>query len=557
MSSRSRLVWSSREQLRAQLLNLLETTPPESSDARCRALRLLGIFDDAPLPLLRSLLLDPATDLDLRHMALGVGSKHGLWLSGTELARLHEERTASGDPVFPMEYVLLFARLDGFTSSMKSVLLRLAPQERAQLLVTLMRGRPPRQLPRLTRRSRADLEARDHELARLFHSSIAVEQPRDFVDWLFTRWCESDRGRLEALDDLGRALNFDVALAQRERPEARELLIAWSQDQSPEELERKVCRPSGMSRNEFSRFVATLPALRQRAAEALMLPLEDLRAYFGDDGLLNRLDAVIRAQSAAFHTPYGLLAHPPAFVWARDILAAWTEARRRVLSPRLCDVGLAELVRIQLLDRLWHSEPAVAMKWAQVAMRYPGNASLVVRVLHLALDSRSPDARPLFLAALREPDEAMRSLAIEGLVVLGEASVTWTEQLVSLANDGPLKLRLHALAGLIQQGDRQWLGALRQVAREATAPEVRAQALRWLGVLDGEASRSLFMEVLAQAPSIETEPRLGPELAEAILALSELGTDEDLSALLELAQRGYVCAWLEDLFAHHLAQQGF
>jgi hypothetical protein len=69
------------------------------------------------------------------------------------------------------------------------------------------------------------------------------------------------------------------------------------------------------------------------------------------------------------------------------------------------------------------------------------------------------------------------------------------------------------------------------------------------------------MEVLAQAPSIETEPRLGPELAEAILALSELGTDEDLSALLELAQRGYACAWLDDLFAQHLArreaQQGF
>ncbi|GMU00416.1 hypothetical protein KH5H1_45360 [Corallococcus caeni] len=549
MSSQPRLVWSSREQLRAQLLHLLETNPPESSAARCRALWLLGIFGDGLLPLLRSLILDPATDPPLRDMALRVGSKHGLWLSGAELARLHEEHASSGVAGFSLEYLLLFARLDGFTSSLKDVLLRLPPEERARLLVTPMRG--------------ATLEAHDRERARRFDAVIAVQQPRALFDWLFTHWCESDRGLLEAGGDLRHALNLDVALAQRERPQAREFLVAWSQDLSAEALERKMRRPWGMSRNELSCFMGAVPELRQRAAEALMLPLEDLRTHFGDEGLLRQLDAVVRAESAAWLTPYGLLAHPPAFVWVLDILGGWSEARRRVLSRRLCDVGLAELVRAQLLTLLWNCAPAVAIRWAQTAMHYPGNTSLVARVLRLALDARAPDARPLFLATLREPDEGMRSLAIKGLVLLGESNAAWTEQLLSLAHDSPMTIRLHALAGLIQQGDRQWVGALRQVAREATAPEVRAQALRWLGVLDGEASRHLFMEVLSRAPSRGEEdpsrhdlmPPLGPELAEAILALSQLGTNEDLSALLELAQRGYVCAWLDDLFAQHLARR--
>ncbi len=534
VSSQSRLVWSSREHLRAQLLNLLETTPPESSDSRNRALWLLGIVGGAPLPLLRSMILDRGTYPDLQSMALTVGAQQGLWLSGAELARLHEEHVRAIGTGLSLEVALRYARLDAFTTPLKDMLLRLSPHDRARLLCTF--------------------------------PFIQVPQPRAYVDWLFAHWYEVDRPLIDAEGDQGHDFNFDVAFSQRERPEAWALLMTWSQDLSAEALERKVMRNAWgweMSRDELSRFVGANPALRHGAAEGLMLPLEELRAHFGDDRLLRRLDSVVRMERAAGLAPYGILAHPPAFDWALPVLGQWNEARRRVLPRWLCDFELEENARRSLLEQLCDHDPAMAMRWARVAMRYPGNTSLIVSVLRLALDSRAPDARPLFLDALEGPDAEARPLAIAGLVMLGEASAAWTDRLLSLTNDAHPEVRLHALAGLVQQGQRQWLEVLRPLAREAAAPGVRAQALRWLGVLDGEASRPLFMDVLAQAPSRGDEdlypccstPFLSPELREAVVALSQLGTDEDLSALLELVQRGYLCEFLGDLLAQHLVRR--
>lgn len=525
-------MWSSREHLREQLLHLLETTPPESSASRCRALWLLGIFGDGLLPLLRSFILDPAAHPGLQGMALEVGSKHGLWLSGTELVRLHEAHSHERGTGLLLEVALCFARLDGFTPDLKEMLLRWSPNERAQLLFAF--------------------------------PFISIPQPRAYVDWLFSHWYEVDRPLLEAEGDRGHELNFDVALSHRERPEAWALLVSWSQELDAEALERKVARGTwGMSRDELSRFVSASPALRHRAAEGLMLPLEELRAHFGEDRLLRRLDSVVRMERAAGLTPYGILKHPTAFTWALELLGEWGEARRRVLARWLCDLELEESARRQLLEQLWNHDPGMALRWARVAMRYPGNTSLVVRVLRLALDSRARDARPLFLDALEGPEAELRPLAIEGLVLLGEASPAWTDRLLALASDAHPEVRLHAFAALIQQGQRQWLGALWRLAREGETPRVRAQALRWLGVLDAEASRPLFMEVLSQAPSREDEdlfpygisPLLYPELEASILALSQLGTDEDLTALLDLVPRGYVCAPLGELFARHLERR--
>ena len=101
---------------------------------------------------------------------------------------------------------------------------------------------------------------------------------------------------------------------------------------------------------------------------------------------------------------------------------------------------------------------------------------------------------------------------------------------------------------------------------DAPTPSLRAEALRWLALLDGDSSRARFLQVLASAPSHKgrSHPCLccpylpaafAPEVEAALEALSRLGTDEDLSALLDAGGRLGCTLQLEELWAHHLARR--
>ncbi|WP_049872435.1 HEAT repeat domain-containing protein [Myxococcus hansupus] len=239
-----------------------------------------------------------------------------------------------------------------------------------------------------------------------------------------------------------------------------------------------------------------------------------------------------------------------------------------MLYPLLCDADVAPQVRSHLLEHLSDHDRPAAVRWACIAERYPGNEPLTGTVVqHAALNTPTPEDRPLFLCALRNPDARIRGLAIEGLLALGESGPAWVDRLLSLAHEPHPEVRIPAAAGLVQQGQREWLTPLQQLTVDAPTPFLRAEALRWLGLLDGNASRSLFLQVLASAPSHKGSSHhciccpclptgFSPEVEAAIEALSRRGTDEDLSALLDAGVRLGCTLQLEELWAHHLARRG-
>ncbi|WPB73832.1 HEAT repeat domain-containing protein [Archangium violaceum] len=472
---------------------------------------MLGIFGGAELlPFLRPLLFDPQTGYHLRDATLRVGSKYGLRLSSPELVQLHE----LDDPGLPLEYLLLCARLEDFGVAMEEALLRLSPGERVSILTA------------------TDLSP----------------QPPELMEWLYARWYQSDRHLLEEKEESwGRTRNIKVAFAHRERPEAWSLLTEWTREMTSKELEQSFHRKWRPVGDELARLASASPALHHRALEGLLLPRQDLLAHFGEDGLLRRLERVVRATSLAYTLPFGVMKRPPAFRQAVDLLCEWGGARR-LLYRLLCDFKVALEVRRALLERLCDHDRAVAVRWALVAAKYPDNAELVHLVLQYA---SSPAGRPLLLAALRGTDEVAQGLAISGLLVLGESGAGWCDRLISLSNASEPTVRLRALAGLVQQGRSEWLAPLRQMALEAPDQRLRAEALHWLAMWDGEASRHLFMKVLANAPS--AAGTASSEVEEAVWALSRQGTDEDLSALLDAFVAGCGSEILGDQLEYHLA----
>ncbi|WP_224364440.1 tetratricopeptide repeat protein [Hyalangium versicolor] len=481
---------------------------------RCRIVWLLGIFGGAELlPFLRALLFDPRTGYSLRETVLLVLSKYGLRLSSQELVQLSQRRPHLFDPGSSLEYLLTCARLEDFGAAMEEVLLRMSPGD----------------------------------LAGILTATGLAPQPPELMEWLYARWYESDR----------HLRNLQVALAHCERPGAWDLVTEWTREMTAEELGQVFHREGRPFRDELARLASASPALHHRAAEGLLLPLRELLAHFGEDGLLRRLDRVVRAKSADCTLPHGILNHPPAFRSAVDLLCEW-EGARRLLYQLLGDVEVALEVRGKLLERLCDHDRAAAVRWALVAANSPDNASLVRIVLrYVSSRSPSPEDRSLCLVALRGSDEEAQGLALLGLLELGESGAGWYDRLISLSSASDPTVRLRALAGLVQQGRSEWLAPLRQMALEGPNRWVRAEALRWLGMLDGEASRPLFMKVLASASAYFSDDARAvfAEAEEAVRALSRRGADEDLSALLDAFVGGCRSEILDQQLEYHLVRR--
>ncbi|WP_223634008.1 HEAT repeat domain-containing protein [Corallococcus sp. EGB] len=498
-------MWSSRESIAAQLVALLKEAPQESVDLRFRGLSLLDIFGgEEQLPFLRELIFAPLEPYRIRVNALRVAARFGLTLSGQQFVQLYEGPVREEALAPSLDELFDYARLESFDDVMKEALLRLSPRERSRLLCS------PRRVP----------------------------QPPALDAWFFEHWYQSDRHLL--LEEC----NVTVAFIQRGRPEAWRLLCEWSEGLSDARMEHLLVRLKGRNREEVARLANGSKSFHDFAARRLLLSLNALLAHWGEEELLRRLDRVVQAENVACTVPHQLVAHPTFFARAVELLGEWEVARRRVLYRRICDFDMAAGVRLHLYEQLREKDPAAAARWGLAAWRHPGNADLLRQILEGVI-ARAPvtEDRPVLLAALREPDEAVQLPALSALLSLGESGPGWMDRLHSLSHAESPRVRVLALAGLVQQGQREGLESLRRMAIAEPDKRVRSAALGWLGVLDSEDSRPLFVNALAQADR------------DAFNALSRRGEDEDLSLLLEVRLNGSFSQGVDNHFRHHLARR--
>lgn len=522
-------MWSSRENIRAQLLSLLHTTPRQETALRGRVLWLLGTFGSPEqLPLLRTVLLDAREHFSIRNVALAVGRRHGLRLSGPEVSQLLEQHaklhcygnTHCWGPCGPSPgEVLELVRAEDVEActAAETALVRMSPEERTCIL------------------AQADCDA----------------LPSRLVEWLFSRWHAEARQRVQGRRESPHDDDLLVALTHRGRPEAWELLVEWTRDLSPGDLRRFPYWE--LSWEERERLLSAAPGPLDLAARDLLLSLPALVAHQGQEALLRRLHRLVRAQSVACRVSCGLVERPPGFARAVELLGEWREARP-LMYQLLCDFDVEPEVRRTLADCLFGQDRAAAIRWAIIAARYPDNAPPVRRILRHAANAPEPGDRPLFLSGLRGEDDLSHCFALEGLFILGESGAGWCDRLTSLAQSPHPMVRLRAAACLVKEGRREWLPLLRTMAREAPESELQADAVRWLGELDAEASRPVLRQVLTSyAHPSRCEERYAQH--EAAWALSRLGTSEDLSDLLNASLNGFSTPLNELEFERHLARQ--
>ncbi|RJS25688.1 hypothetical protein DRW03_04185 [Corallococcus sp. H22C18031201] len=526
------MVWSSRESMAAQLVSLLRNPSREPNDfrRRVRCISLLGVFGgDEQLSLLRELILNPQEPYHVRVNALRVASRFGLSLTSHEFVQLSEERIQGEEPDLSMRMLFDSARLESFDDVITAALLRQAPDMRGHLLWVPCR----------------------------------TPQPPELGAWLFERWHQVDHhlmAKQEAGSTTREMKSLRVACAQRNRPEAWQVLCEWVEGASEARVEDWLESLQGEDCEWVARLAASVPSLRPVAAKCLQLALHELLAHWGEQALLHRLDRIVRAAHVAHMVARRLVAPPRFLSRAMELLGAWDVARRRVLYRRLCDLDMALEVRLDLFEQLRENDPAAATKWALVAFRYPENGELLRRILASVMFRQPrPEDRPVLQMALRETDAEMQRLALSALLALGDNGPGWEDRLQSLSHAESPDLRVLALAGLVQSGQRAELEPLRRLTQAGHDWRVRDTALHWLGMLDAEDSHSLFLDCLAEVV-LEIDgavPRSkdGPIPAGASSALSRRGTNEDLSLLLNLRLGGYICDSLDNHFRYHLARK--
>ncbi|MET0405280.1 MAG: HEAT repeat domain-containing protein [Cystobacter sp.] len=512
MSAPRRFLWTTRPDIRAQLLSFLETLPSGDFDARVRVLRLLRLFGDAEqLPLVRALLLDPREHFSVRSWALGLGLHLGLQLAGAELAALLRESEPSTLPEGALALeayrCLRLVRREEDLPWVAPVLTRWSAWERTECLLRSRREQEP--------------------------------LPAPVVAWLYSRWFDEDQRTL-AHEAGGAERNLQVAAATWTRPESWALLARESRDLPSE---------GAIPQEALHQLLSDDPEALHAAARELRLPLPSLLLCLGQEGLLRRLEEVLHAQSLSLQVAYGLMPAPEEYPRALDVIAGWPEARASRMRV-LCDFGTAFEVRNDLLKQLFRLERATALRWALAAWKWPDNLPLVRTVLREAAGSPESGDRPLFLLALAGEDEAAGCFALEGLLGLGESGPRWTERLEALLYSEHPLVRVRAAAGLSRRGRQEGAELLRHTAREAEEPWLRAEAVRWLGALDAPGHGALLEESLRDE---SWEKKRWPGADEAAWALFQWGSPEALSALLTAHLRGGT-ADIEDYLEAHLAR---
>jgi hypothetical protein len=514
----SALTWTSREGLLTQLLAFLDALPPESFEARVRALRLLALVGDVrQLPRVRAFLLDPAEHFSVRAWALHVATELGLDLSSGELAALLRESALSpvseGSAVrLDMARVLRLVRTEAQLPAVEAVLGDGSPWERTELLLRMRREGAP--------------------------------LPGPVVSWLYARWCQEDHRAL-AREPGGPERNLQVAAATWTRPESWALIERDAPGLSSGALEP-------VPEEALHQLLRAHPEALREAAEALRLPWPSLVECLGREGLLRRLEQVLRAQSVSLQVDYGLVPAPEDYPRALMLLGQWPDARPLLLRG-VCDFDLALEVRGALLERLLRRERTTALRWALTARDWPANLPLVRAVLRDAAGSAQPGEEALFLAALAGEDAATQCFALEGLLALGALSAREAPRLEALAYAAHPGVRVRAAAGRLRLGRQEGREELVRTACEAPEPWLRAEALRWLGQWEAPAHAALLVDALVDDT---WEKRWWPAADEAAWALYRWGSPEALGALLTAHLAGSSADLVDYLGAHLARREG-
>lgn len=485
------------------------------------------------------MLLDPRESYDVRDavMRLAHGRPPWLKLSREELSRLaglapsyegDDLSSREPGPTFPLSSVLCEAGLDEDSEELaRDVLSAATPDTRASIL---HHQRPGALTPSL-------------------------------MEWLFLKWWEEDRHRLDKQGDRGNELNGFVALEYRHRPGMWDLLTQWARDWPTDHLKWQVL--PRLSPAEQVRLLTSHPELHPRAVAEFLLPLEHLHAALGTEGLSRALRKVVLAESLALVVNRAdIVARPEPFERAVKVLGEWGAARP-LLYELLCSFDVAVEAREALLVELFARDRAAALRWTFAAVSYSDNLPLVMKAHQLAARHPRPEDRPLFLRWLRDEDVHGQLLAIDGLMSLGESGAGWRDRLMFLARSESPRVRLGAAAGLVREGLHEWLEPLRRAAGdESSEAALRSEAIRWLGVVDAEASRSLLYQALETPPGPGDiggfgAPPASDEANAAAWALNRLGTPEDLARLLDARVRGS-CGWYfdDEVENHVLRQEG-
>ncbi|AKF85404.1 hypothetical protein MFUL124B02_11795 [Myxococcus fulvus 124B02] len=468
---------------------------PWRGPTRERCIDLLARFaGPAQRDALRELLLDDREGNVARSYALQGARSVGIELSPSELAGLFDEALAQRDWGVPPDL---------------SSLLFLVRTEEACVVAE-------QALARATARQRVEV------LARSWRSAL---HPR-LEHLLHARWLAEDREaiRREAPD---RDLEVDVAVATWEQPGSWAVLARLAHEEISHA--RLDLLRNRLPTEAFIRWVRLRPELYQQAAEALRLPLPELRAHFHVDDLRERLRHAAMHQQLFTYLPGNVaVKRYGTFPFAARLLAGWTEERPLLLSL-LRHPEVAEHPRRALLAALLLVDRPAAIQWARESLGAAELPALVLQFLQEAARAPRPEERPFFLEVLKGADEVAACFALEALLALGGVGSEVRERVEALTRSTHPGLRVRAVAAQVREGRREELPELVRLAREAPEPWLRAEALRWLCEVDREASQPCVEQALTDGAAWGDAPLAA---AEALHALAKRGTPEDLSLLM-------------------------
>ncbi|HBP20252.1 MAG TPA: hypothetical protein DEA08_20990 [Planctomycetes bacterium] len=441
-------------------------------------------------------------------MRLGAG------LSSAELAALFEEERrwqeqqssgpscAGGAPIGMRELLSLVDRSEAYEVA-RAALARFTSRARAEVLLDAPRP-----------------------------DSLELAPARRLIDWLYERWCRTDRHVLEA------ALNDRVAHHSDERASSRSLRVAALRELEPPAERRRRLR-SVAHYPEFRRLQDEAPELWREACEVS----PELEPWPTE-----RLEAELARISAE-------LARPPADPGPkperREEQRAWAERRldavrgrrelkllgHRVVTRVLAAPDLARLeavlgaelhpgYRRRLELGLWEHDRGRARAWLHSGLDRPGQGIWV-----LAQVAEAPERPEVFARALEHPEPACRYLGIAGLEALGALPGA---ALDALAGDQDVFVRLRALACQAGRGEARGEQALLEHAAGAEqSVRVRAEATRWLA---REPARhvDLLERALLEDHASEDDYHL-PVAEEAAFGLARAGGERALTALVRAA----------------------
>ncbi|MCE9673957.1 hypothetical protein LY474_39820 [Myxococcus stipitatus] len=343
---------------------------------------------------------------------------------------------------------------------------------------------------------------------------------------LHARWLAED---LEAIRRDAPDTNLEVhaAVATLEQPGSWDVLARLAHEEvSEEQLDRL---RNGLPTEAFVRWARLRPELYQQAAEALRLPLAELRAHFHVDDLRERLSHAAMHQQLFTYLPGNIaVKRRETFPFAARLLAEWTEERPLLLSL-LRHPDVAEHPRRALLAALLLVDRPAAIQWAAEALGAAELPALVLQLLQEAALAPRPEERPFFLEVLQGADEVAACFALEALLALGGVGSEARERVEALTRSTHPGLRVRAVAVQVREGRREELPELARLAREAPEPWLRAEALRWLCEVDREACQPCVEQALTDEAAWGDAPLAA---AEALHALAKRGTPEDLSLLM-------------------------